>query len=147
MPIHREIAYWVILIAAYYGVTNFLGAEFMANISQSMFGPFIDVWKNHRLGQFIPSITHPIVIIIIVAACFMAGKNGLRISRQICGLVVALLIFRVVFLLLGSADAVAPSGRFVMIGLACLAWLFISALFDEENSGGALRNLWRRIKS
>ena len=147
MPIHREIAYSIILIAAYYGVTNFLGAEFMANLSESMFKPYTDLATKYNLSQFIPSITHPIVIIILVAACFMAGKNGIRISRQICGLVVALLIFRVVFLLFGSADAVAPSGRFVMIGLACLAWLFISALFDQENTGGALRNIWRRIKS
>lgn len=148
MPIIKEIAYWVILIAMYYGVTGWLGADTMSNFSEFMFRPYIDLVTKYDLqNTLIPSWDNPIVIIIMVALAFMMGKNSINVSRQISGLVVALLIFRLAFLALGANDAVWPSSRFLLIGAACLAWLIISAFFVDESLKGWLRSLWRKIVS
>ena len=119
VPIVKEIAYWVILIALYYGITGWLGEEFMRNLKEFMFRDYINYARKYDLyNTLVPSWDNPVVIIIAVAMAFMMGKNAINVSRQLCGLVVALLIFRLAFLALGSADAVWPSTRFLLIGAA-----------------------------
>jgi len=146
VPIIKEIAYWVILIAMYYGVTGWLGADTMSNFSEFMFRPYIDLYNLHY-RDMMPSWDNPVVIIIMVALAFMMGKNAINVSRQISGLVVALLIFRLAFLALGANDAVWPSSRFLLIGAACLAWLVVSAFFVDESLKTWSRSLWRKIVS
>lgn len=148
VPIIKEIAYWVILIALYYGITGWLGEEFMRNFKEFMFRPYIDYAIKYDLyNTLVPSWDNPVVIIIAVAMAFMMGKNAINVSRQLCGLVVALLIFRLAFLALGSSDAVWPSTRFLVIGAACLIWLVLSAFVVDESLKTWLRALWRKVVS
>ena len=120
----------------------------MRNFKEFMFRPYIDYAIKYDLyNTLVPSWDNPEVIIILVAMAFMMGKNAINVSRQLCGLVVALLIFRLAFLALGSADAVWPSTRFLVIGAACLIWLVLSAFVVDESLKTWLRALWRKVVS
>ena len=62
------IAYLTILITLYRGTMLWLGEETVNNISEFMFGPYVDLYNLH-FRQMMPGWDSPFVIIILLAFC------------------------------------------------------------------------------
>ena len=147
MPIVKEVAYYVILIALFLGLRSFVGENAVAEFSAFMTEPYVALWRDHQLGQFIPSPTNPFVVIILIALAFRIASNSLKLSRHLAGMVVAFLIFRVGFWLLDAPSAAMPSNRLLIAGSLCLIWLVVSGFAVEGTPRTWLVRKLRALRS
>ncbi|MCB1418274.1 MAG: hypothetical protein KDJ74_04440 [Notoacmeibacter sp.] len=142
MRILFEIGYMVFLMAIYYAVTHWLGAEFMANFTAFMFDDYIRIWTVH-LQPMMPGFGHPAVIVILIALIVMMIPGLLRISRFAAALIIAVFIVRLAFLTFGAAGAPAPSFALAIMAAFALGWLFMASAIGDGGLWGWLRGLKR----
>ncbi|MCB1418726.1 MAG: hypothetical protein KDJ74_06885 [Notoacmeibacter sp.] len=140
MRILSEVGYMVFLMAVYYAVTHWLGAEFMANFTAFMFDDYIRLWVVH-FQPMMPGLGHPAVIVILLALIVMMIPGFLRISRLAAALIIAVFAVRLAFLAFGAAGAPAPSFTLAIMAAFALGWLFLASAIGDGGLWGWLRGL------
>lgn len=140
MRILSEVGYMVFLMAVYYAITHWLGAEFMANFTAFMFDDYIRLWVVH-FQPMMPGFGHPAVIVILLALIVMMIPGFLRISRLAAALIIAVFVVRLAFLAFGAAGAPAPSFTLAIMAAFALGWLFLASAIGDGGLWGWLRGL------
>ncbi|MBV1711592.1 MAG: hypothetical protein KUA37_06245 [Desulfomicrobium sp.] len=140
MRILSEVGYMVFLMAVYYAVTHWLGAEFMANFTAFMFDDYIRLWAVH-FQPMMPGFGHPAVIVILLALIVMMIPGFLRISRLAAALTIAVFVVRLAFLAFGAAGAPTPSFALATMAAFALGWLFLASAIGDGGLWGRLRGL------
>ena len=132
------IGYLVFLMATFYGITNALGPEFVANLTEALFGGYVTYW-NYHIGPNLPGWTNPTVLVILVAFAVTILPGVLKLSRFFASVIIAVFAVRIAFLMLGAAGAPAPSAALFMAALFAAGWLLVTAALVD-------RSLWNWIR-
>lgn len=125
------IAYMTILIALYRGTMLWLGKETVNNISEFMFGPYVDLYNLH-FRQMMPGWDSPFVIIVILALAVMFFWNWFSVSRTIASFVIALFVFDMGFWYLDPTRAQQPDPDWLLFSLIALGWLMLAHAISEQ---------------
>ncbi|MEM7669211.1 MAG: hypothetical protein AAF317_08670 [Pseudomonadota bacterium] len=129
-----KIAYTVLLLSAYYGITAYMGAAFMDDFWTFMFADYIAVYDTHIATRW-PGWTHPVVLILTAAMLAMILPGVLALGNLVAIITVALFITRVAFLLLSADGAPTPTIELAIYALMAFGWLFFSSAIGD-------RSLW-----
>lgn len=125
------IAYLIILIALYRGITGWLGEEFMANFKEFMFRPYIDYYHLH-LEQIMPGWSNPFVIIILVAYSVMFFWNWFPVSQMLCCFVIAFFTFDLGFWYLDPARGSPPDPDWFLFSMMAAGWMIVAHAISEQ---------------
>ncbi|MBL4642860.1 MAG: hypothetical protein JKY44_04625 [Flavobacteriaceae bacterium] len=134
-----EIAYVVMWIAIYRGITGWLGPEFMTNFSNFMFGPYVDLYNLHY-RDMMPGWNNPFVIIIVLAIIAMMTRNWYQLTRWVAALAIALVFFDIAIWILDPTRAAIPDPDWVLYAITGFGWLLFSGALIEPAFRSWLRN-------
>lgn len=127
-----KIAYAVLLLSAYYGITAYMGVTFMDDFWTFMFADYVAVYDTHIATRW-PGWTHPIVLIMAVAILAMFLPGVLVLGNLVAILTLALFITRAGFMLLGAEGAPAPTMGLAIKAMIAFGWLLLSSAIGDHS--------------
>ena len=142
----KELFVWLLLAIGYYATAANAGVPAMAEFLEFMFADYIELWRQH-FAYRVPSWKNPFVLLLAVLFFWRFGiLGGVAIIRQICAIVAAIFLVRVVVYFL-DLYPVTMSLTYAAIGGAAFLFYVGSTYVVDANMRGRVVAFIVRIQT